>query len=72
MNKKETTLLNAASEALDAHDEAKAHSVLTTSYDCPECGRTKLIAEVLEINDDEYRYDVDVRCGCGAKATLKV
>jgi hypothetical protein len=62
MNKRDIDFANAQAMALDAHDETKKHSVVTTDQKCPDCKRSMLIGEVLEVNEGGHRYEIDVKC----------
>lgn len=74
MSPENIVLANASAEALELHDERTKHSVITNTYTCPRCGRSKLISEVLEINEGGYRYDINVKCGraCGVAVNFSV
>lgn len=65
---------NAMAMALDAHDEAKKHSVVTTEQKCPDCQRSMLVSEVLEVNEGGHRYEIDIKCksACGPGQVFKI
>jgi len=74
VDKRMQDFANAMTVALDAHDEAKKHSVITTDYKCPDCKRSILVGEVLEVNEGGHRYEVEVKCKsvCGLGQVFKV
>lgn len=74
MEKRDIDFANAMAKALDEHDEAKKHSVLTTDQKCPDCKRSMLVGEVLEVNEDGHRYHIDVKCKsvCGPGQVFKI
>ncbi|WP_206958141.1 hypothetical protein [Trinickia acidisoli] len=74
METRDTTFANASSEAIEAHGEAKKHSSMMTGYECPDCSRGKLFADVFDVNENGHRYEIDVRCiaACGAAQIFRV
>lgn len=74
MNKRDIDFANAQAMALDAHDETKKHSVVTTEQKCPDCKRSMLVGEVLEVNEGGHRYEIDVKCkaACGPGQVFRI
>lgn len=74
MNARDIDFANAQAKAVEAHDETQKYSVVTTDQLCPDCKRAMLVGEVLEVNDQGYRYEVDVRCksACGPARVFRI
>lgn len=74
MEKRDIDFANAMAKALDEHDEDKKHSVVTTDQKCPDCKRSMLVGEVIEVNEEWHRYEVDVKCKsvCGPGQVFKI
>lgn len=69
----ELMFLNAATEASKAHKIGTKYSVLKTSHKCPCYRESKLIAEVLETQENGYHFEIDVQCPiCEEKLVLKM
>lgn len=63
--------LSAALEGADAHNFDNAFSILKTSYMCPHCKHTNLIAEVYEQTNRRLLKEVDASCiTCNKKISL--
>lgn len=74
MNNRDIDFANAQAQALEEHDEAKKHTVITTDYKCPDCKRSMLVGEVLEVSGEGHRYEIDVKCksACGPGQVFRI